>query len=336
MNSLHPVGFSKSETQLKPLDLNLAQKLPLVEVILSGNLRALSCVSDRVVWVSGSVGNVFRTVDGGCSWLSCRINSSLDFRSMHAFNEKEACAASAGFSKEGHAVIVRTEDSGATWNEVLNIKEAGYFINGMKFWNSDNGIAICDPVKGYFRFFLTENGGRSWKLMDENPQLHSFHDEVVFAASNSCMSLHGSSEIWFTASGSSPRIFHSSDRGRSWEANTIPIKLKGRLSGIFSIAFRNLHDGIAVGGDYISPESFMHANIFVTQDGGKTWTPLPSEFEKKCLFCVVWDRDKPIIVEGGAKTYHSAACSDSKIWMAGQDKIAFANRLKSDGCARIV
>jgi len=42
-------------------------------------------------------------------------------------------------------------------------------------------------------------------------------------------------------------------------------------SGIFSLAFQDAKNGIAVGGDYAHPESSDLPNILVTTDGGATW-----------------------------------------------------------------
>ena len=42
-------------------------------------------------------------------------------------------------------------------------------------------------------------------------------------------------------------------------------------SGIFSLAFQDAKNGIAVGGDYAHPESSDLPNVLITADGGKTW-----------------------------------------------------------------
>jgi len=42
-------------------------------------------------------------------------------------------------------------------------------------------------------------------------------------------------------------------------------------SGIFSLAFQDVRNGIAVGGDYAHPESSDLPNVLRTDDGGKTW-----------------------------------------------------------------
>lgn len=318
-------SFSSYQQQrLDPIP-KLAQDLIRKEFPLNGNLRALSVVSQDIVWVSGSEGSVFRTVNGGLFWQACPINDSkADFRSFHAFNSLEACAASAGHSDKGEALVYRTQDGGETWQKVLEISEPGFFISGMAFWDSDHGILLCDPVDGIFRFFITKDGGHTWQLMDGNSQLQSLQGESLFAASNTCMALHGS-EVWFaTGGGETARVFHSKDCGRCWDVYETPFKCSGKLSGIFSLAFRTPLEGIAVGGNYQNPRDFSSSNIIITQDGGKSWQPFHDDrFAGLCLFCVAWDKDQqPVIVEGSSKTFHTVVSFQNQLWLAGPDKIA--------------
>jgi photosystem II stability/assembly factor-like uncharacterized protein len=50
-------------------------------------------------------------------------------------------------------------------------------------------------------------------------------------------------------------------------------------AGIFSLAFRDEKNGLAVGGDYRKP-SEAASNVIVTKDGGKTWeTPKSAQLE---------------------------------------------------------
>ena len=305
--------------------LKLAQELAKMEFSLTGNLRALSIVSEDIVWVSGSEGKVYRTDDGGGFWHDCHIqDSTADFRSFHAFSAQEACAASAGRSEEGNAQVFRTEDGGNTWNKVLEISQKGFFMCSMAFWDSMNGIILCDPVEGYFRIYFTENGGRDWQLMDINHQLGSFPNEVLFAASNTCMTLREDGKVWFaTGGGGIARVFSSKDYGKTWEVSETPIKTRSQLSGIFSLAFRNSLEGIAVGGDYLAPEEFPYPNITITRDGGRSWKPVHDpHFVAKCLFCVDWNENQAVIVEGSSKTFHSVKSFQNKLWLAGPAKIA--------------
>lgn len=329
MNQIAPdkVG-SLVKANFTALDILLPQDLSKTEFSLKGNLRAISIVSEDIVWVSGASENVYRTEDGGGTWQAWPTGESADFRCCHAFNQAEACIASSGHSEDGKAFVSRTENGGVSWKRVLTITTPHYFISGMRFWDSKHGIILCDPVDGLFQIFLTEDGGCTWKQQESNHQLQAFPREVVFAASNTCMALQGDNEIWFATGGAEiARVFHSHNRGYQWEVYETPFKCHSKLSGLFSISFHNSLEGIAVGGDYENPGASSQANIIITQDGGKTWDPLTNpRVGKLCLFCAAWVDQRPIVVEGSSKTFHTVAISKNKIWMAGPDKAAFVHR----------
>jgi photosystem II stability/assembly factor-like uncharacterized protein len=76
--------------------------------------------------------------------------------------------------------------------------------------------------------------------------------------------------IWFATGGRATRVFHSTDRGQSWQVFDTPILHGPDSAGIFSIAFRDVLHGVIAGGDYKHPND-DGANLAFTDDGGKTW-----------------------------------------------------------------
>jgi photosystem II stability/assembly factor-like uncharacterized protein len=93
--------------------------------------------------------------------------------------------------------------------------------------------------------------------------------EGAFAASNSCLLLSGE-EILFGTGGPAARVFHSSDKGRTWTVSETPLAHGNASSGIFSLAIRRNHRIIALGGDYKQPNKSDHAAAY-SIDGGKSW-----------------------------------------------------------------
>jgi hypothetical protein len=82
------------------------------------------------------------------------------------------------------------------------------------------------------------------------------------------------SNIWFATGGGVARVFHSSDRGQTWQVTDTPILHGPDSAGIFSIAFRDATHGVIAGGDYKHPDR-DGPNLAFTTDGGKTWTLSP-------------------------------------------------------------
>ncbi len=80
--------------------------------------------------------------------------------------------------------------------------------------------------------------------------------------------------IWFATGGRAARVFHSMDRGQTWQVTDTSILHGPDSAGIFSIAFRDANHGVIAGGDYKHPDR-DGPNLAFSPDGGKTWTLSP-------------------------------------------------------------
>jgi photosystem II stability/assembly factor-like uncharacterized protein len=229
----------------------------------TARLRGLSVVSDQVVWASGSLGTVLRTTNGGATWQSVGPpgTAALQFRDIEAFDSKTAVILSIGVGTDSR--IYRTSDGGQTWQLVFTNAEPTAFYDCMTFFDKHRGLALSDPVDGRFRILGTSDGGRTWSIVDaEMPP--ALPGEFAFAASGQCITSSGGRDAWFATGGDVvARVFHSSDRGQTWEVAETPV-LSGPSAGIFALAFRDHRHGLAVGGDFLlptaSPDAFALSN----------------------------------------------------------------------------
>jgi photosystem II stability/assembly factor-like uncharacterized protein len=240
----------------------------------TAGLRGLSVVSDKVIWASGTGGTVIRTVDGGKTWSVMNVAGaeSLDFRGIRAFDTNTAIIISSGPAEKGQARIYRTADGGKSWSQVYEQKTAGIFFDAIAFWDTQHGIVLSDPVAGHFALFTTDNGGTSWKQIASSALPPALPKEGAFAASNSCLAVQGKANVWFATGGASvARVFRSTDRGRTWSVSETPMHPANASSGIFSLAFANGRNGVAVGGDYQHPEGSDLPSILQSSNGGRTW-----------------------------------------------------------------
>jgi len=258
------------------------------------DFRGLSVVSPKVAWVSGTKGTYARTIDSGKTWTVGMVPDAekLDFRDVEAFGEETAYLLSAGPGDASR--IYKTTDGGKSWTKQFQSKEAGSFFDAMAFWDEKNGITLGDPVDGRFQLIATDDGGANWKPLASKNLPPSLPNEGAFAASGTCLVTFGKDDVWF-ATGGAPvaRVFHSGDRGRTWEVSDTPIMASVPSAGIFSFAFRDKKNGIIVGGDYRKP-SDVGATAAVTADGGKTWKLLDKRLPYRSA--VAWAKDRWIAV----------------------------------------
>jgi photosystem II stability/assembly factor-like uncharacterized protein len=272
-----------------------AQSGPIIQIShTSEALRGVSATSQKVAWASGAHGTYLRTVDGGRTWAPGQIPEAaqLDFRAVVAFSADEAFLMSAGPGEQSR--IYHTTDGGQHWQlQFTNSNPKGFF-DSMAFWNSKHGIVLGDPIpddKGRLHFEVLETeDGQTWQPLVSAQMPEAVEGEGAFAASNSSLAIvnerrsgarggdSGESvptapdpNIWFGSGGKAARVFHSPDRGKTWEIFPTPVIHGPESAGIFSIAFRDARHGVIAGGDYKHPNG-DGPNLAFTEDGGKTWT----------------------------------------------------------------
>ena len=276
-----------------------------VEVPTTASLRGLSVVNANVVWASGTGGTVIKTVDGGKTWAVIVVAGAdkLDFRGIRAFDDQTALIISSGPAEQGQARIFRTQDGGKNWQQVFEEERAGIFFYAIAFWDRRRGIVLSDPIDGHFALFRTEDGGATWKQIPPSALPPALSNEGAFAASNSCLTVQGERNVWFATGGAKvARVFRSNDRGQHWEVSETPMHPANASSGIFSLAFQDDKNGIAVGGDYAHPESSDLPNVMLTSDNGASWqlgTPTIPIGVYLSSVIVIWHPGKDSIVSAG-------------------------------------
>ncbi len=220
------------------------------------SFRGLDAVDRRTAWasggsISGGAGSVWRTTDGGETWtdVSPPGTTGLSLRDVEARDGDTAVVLSIGNGEASR--IWRTDDGGRTWTETFRNTVQAAFYNCLDFYpGGRRGLAVSDPVGGKFRILATEDGGRSWDVLPTAGMPDST-GEANFSASGDCLVVAGR-DAWFGTGGDRARVFHSTDRGLTWEATDSMIRA-GAAAGVFGLAFRTPRHGVAVGGDFNRP-----------------------------------------------------------------------------------
>ena len=234
------------------------------------DFRGLCVVDERTAWASGSKSTYIRTIDGGETWQVGKVPGAdeLDFRDVEALDGQVAWLLSIGKGPDSR--IYKTMNGGARWiRQFQNDRPEGFF-DALAFWDAQHGMALSDPVDGHFQIVATANGGTSWERIRAWMPA-ALPDESAFAASGTCLVVQGRSNVWFATGGAvKARVFRSVDRGQTWSVSDAPVRAGSASAGIFSLAFRDEHCGVAVGGDYKRTER-TGGNLAFTWDGGRTW-----------------------------------------------------------------
>jgi photosystem II stability/assembly factor-like uncharacterized protein len=236
---------------------------------VTARFRGLSAVSRQVAWLGGSAGTVLRTTDGGRTWgnVSPPGVTDLQFRDVEAFDANNALILAIGPGDTSR--IYRTRDGGAHWTEAFRNPDPNAFYDCMAFFDRRHGLAMSDPVDGKFRILSTSDGGDTWTVLSSDGMPPALDGEAGFAASGQCLTVNGDDAWLATGGGAQARVLHSRDRGLHWTVSVTPLA-SSPSAGVFATAFRNSHDGVAVGGDFANPTGHDHAIAF-TNDGARHW-----------------------------------------------------------------
>ncbi|GGE40524.1 photosystem II stability/assembly factor-like uncharacterized protein [Pedobacter psychrotolerans] len=232
------------------------------------SLRGLNVVSDQVIWASGSNGSVGKTEDGGLTWqwVKPKGYEKLDFRDIEAFDQLHAIIVNAG----SPAYVLKTDDGGATWTEHYKNIDSAIFLDGLGFWNKNNGIIFGDPIRGKMQLLKTTDAGKTWKDISSNLKLPLAEGEAGFAASGTTIKTLSNGKVWIASGGTVSNIYFSNNYGENWSVFKCPILQGESTTGPFSIDFYDAKNGIVVGGNYVKNKANDN-NVLLTNDGGKTW-----------------------------------------------------------------
>ena len=108
----------------------------------TARLQAVSAVSEKVVWASGTNGSFAVTVNGGASWRSGVVAGadSLEFRDVHGVDDKTAYLLSAGNGTRSR--IYKTSDAGQNWQLQFINRDTTAFYDCFAFWDPLLGAGL--------------------------------------------------------------------------------------------------------------------------------------------------------------------------------------------------
>lgn len=285
--ALLALGLSSSISAAELL-AQVAPRITTQTTGVTGTLFAVSAVSDKTVWTSGSGGVVLRTLDGGTTWERKVVASAerLQFRDVHALSADSAWILSIGNGDASR--IYFTADGGANWKLQFQNADTSAFFDCITMLDNKRGVVFGDASQGRTMILRTDNGGATWGLLPQTNVPAPVAGEGAYAASGRCIVHSGDRNVWIATGGPQSRLFRSIDAGVNWTLHTTPF-MHSASGGTSGLDFRDAKRGIGVAGDMGNLRGdTASAVVAVTNDGGLTWELRSRPGRPGALYGVTW------------------------------------------------
>lgn len=242
----------------------------------------------------GDGGAIWRTDDGGTSWRRQSSPTSHTLNSVSFRDEKNGLAAGgfvAPYSRTSHGVVLFTLDGGQTWRERPNLNLP--LLRSARFFNGLNGWAVGASS---FMFpsgvFFTADGGRSWTPAASGDLTIWSDGDFITAAEGALVDGRGSAAVvrrkgivpaktdqvdwrgiakvrlapsgFGAAVGDGGLVMTTEDGGITWRTPVGDATLEKAKGFDFS--------ALAVRGERIWIAGKPGTRVFLSEDGGKSWT----------------------------------------------------------------
>jgi photosystem II stability/assembly factor-like uncharacterized protein len=255
----------------------------------SSSLFSLHMIDPTTGWAL-SEHEILRTADGGLHWKNVTpAGATITRESVASFLTASLAWVATPQANGTTSQIVRTADSGQTWQQstvpMVYLKQMtfvdaqhGWILVG---WNTGGGPAEAVAV------FRSIDGGKTWRNVSS--ALPASTDgpppgRLPFGGRKSGIHFLNASTGWITGTVGANDLswlYVSHDGGATWNRQSLPL-LPGVPSAQFSLGsptFFSGTDGVlpVIFSDVVTERGFA-TDIYVTHDGGKTWTstaPLP-------------------------------------------------------------
>jgi photosystem II stability/assembly factor-like uncharacterized protein len=194
---------------------------------ISEDIRDMIAITETDVWMVGDNGTVISTQDAGLNW------------DIHpGFQDALLCLEKTGSTMwigSDMGSIWKSVDDGQNWSQ-LNSIPGGNSILKMVFTSALNGWSIVGinsdfDVDNVNRIYQTNDGGQSWKLVDNLPDGNSGgYTDLFFLDESTGWIIKTPYYSSYPA-----QIFKTTDGGNTWNAQTLPYSSSHSSGSFFTI-----------------------------------------------------------------------------------------------------
>src|SRR5579863_5581680 len=272
--SLHFLSCSPDGGNLSPLDNGGFNAFPVTNFIAISPEFPM----DGTVFVGTDVAGVFRSTDGGNTWVPADAGLPVD--SSGAVAGVISLAISPAFPTDGTvfvgtdvAGVFRSTDGGNTWvpaDAGLPVDSSGAFPGVISLaispaFTTDGALFMGTDAAGVFR---SVNGGNTWVPADAGLPVDSSgaFPGVISLAISPAFTTDGALFMGTDAAG----VFRSVNGGNTWVPADagLPVDSSGAFPGVISLAISPAFT--TVGALFMGTDA---AGVFRSVNGGNTWVP---------------------------------------------------------------
>ena len=246
------------------------------------SIRGLAVPNFNTIWASGSKGSIAKSVNGGndFEWIQVNGYETRDFRSIHAWNDKEAIIVAIA----APAIILKTKDGGNSWYKVYENTDTLMFLDAIHFKDDSNGLVVGDPINNQLFLLSTIDKGENWNKIPSSYFKTPLEKGEAFFASSGSNIAQNSKDDFFVTGGLRSRLWING------EAMDIPILQGGTSTGANSMAISpSGYYIIIVGGDFMKDTSRLQNAV-----GLKLMEERNSKPQKQSIRKSRWVIDKSI------------------------------------------
>jgi photosystem II stability/assembly factor-like uncharacterized protein len=282
-------------------------------------LNEIKILDANTVWAkaydgskpSNNIQEFTRTIDGGKTWIPGVFNISNTEYSVNNIAPINGTTAwisavkTTGTPTPGG--IWKTTDGGVTWvqKNATAYKSDASFLNGIHFFDANNGISYGDPVGGVYENYKTSDGGETWTPLAPGATPAPESGEFGFNSLNTNV-IEGNTMWIGTNKGN---ILRSNDMGSTW------IKLESPLANFSGstengiLKFSDINNGVILA--FKESNGVSSQTLYKTSDGGNTWSDGEPFTEPYQQITYVPGTSKIIGVGTANKTYYSGYSNDN-------------------------
>lgn len=193
------------------------------------------------IFVGASNGKILRSMDSGRHW-------EVVYSAEHSAITNITFKGETGYA-QGRRYLLKSEDGGASWFQIFIPLSGEYYWGNAALFFFDSSTGYVGTEEG--EIFFTEDGGRTWETRS-TPSWNEFR-RLNFVSMDKGYGVSGWGDLVLTEDG-----------GRTWkEVDLSPL---GWSNNVHDVSFVNINRGFLLRDD----------KLFVTSDGGNTWTEEPS------------------------------------------------------------